>query len=519
MEQALGLSLLGLTMALLGFAVQAEDWPTYMHDNSRSGITSEELKLPLSLHWRISPQTPHRPAWPGPQEGSGERQKMVFDDSFATVVAGDTVYFGSSVDFSVYAVNAATGRIRWRFATGGAVRLAPTVDSGKVYFGSDDGYAYGLDARDGSLIWQVRCGPSPRRLLGHGRLVSPWPVRTGVLVSNGRAFFGGGVFMMDGMHLHAVDAATGTRIWHNSNPVKSAYTAQGYWLLAEDHLISPSGRSTPFFFSARTGEISYRRGYRGKGVGGPGTYAVIADGELISGTQLKLSYYDMATGMPGRAIAPALKICSTSELMYVLAPDSVRALKFSYFDALKEAEKLPRNTSGLRARVRRRMSEIVDENSVWKVAGVGFESMIMAGPTILVGGKGKVMAVGQATGRTLWQTTVDGTVKSLTVANGSLLASTDKGDILCFRGGDAPEEDAATNVETRTNEGDHALRNTAARILEVTGTDRGYCLLLGERSSSLAATLAGQPGLRIYCHIEDTEKAAKKRRELLRDGL
>ena len=458
---------------LLCRTVGAEDWPTYMHDNARSGITAEELALPLSLHWQMAPPTPHRPAWPGPQEGSGEKQKMVFDDSFATVVVGDTVYFGSSVDFSVRAVDAVTGKVRWRFPTGGAIRLAPTVNQGRAHVGSDDGYAYCLAAQDGSLIWKVRCGPGPRRLLGHGRLLSPWPVRTSVVVRDGKAFFGGGVFMMDGMHLRAVDAATGASIWHNSNPVASAYTAQGYWLLAGDHLISPSGRSTPFFFSARTGTISYRRGYRGKGVGGPGTYAVIANGELISGTQLELSYYDLASGKPGRAVSPALKICSTPEFMYVLTPDNVRALKFSYFDARKEAAALPRTTSGLRHRQRRRLTEILDEHSAWTVAGVGFDSMIMAGATLFVGGQDSVVALDAASGRELWQGEVEGAVKSLTAANGSLLASVDTGGVFCFRQGNPVGQETKITTGAGRGEVDSSSVLVSAGILRESGIERG----------------------------------------------
>ena len=39
-------------------------WPTYMHDNSRSGLTSEPLPLPLTLAWVLHPGV--NPAWPPP---------------------------------------------------------------------------------------------------------------------------------------------------------------------------------------------------------------------------------------------------------------------------------------------------------------------------------------------------------------------------------------------------------------------------------------------------------------------
>ena len=36
--------------------------------------------------------------------------------------------------------------------------LAPAIADGKVYVGSDDGYAYCLDAKSGSVIWKLRAG-------------------------------------------------------------------------------------------------------------------------------------------------------------------------------------------------------------------------------------------------------------------------------------------------------------------------------------------------------------------------
>ena len=62
------------------------------------------------------------------------------------------VFFGSSVTGKVYALDAATGDVRWTFFAEGPVRFAPTVVDKKVYFGSDDGYAYCLDAKDGKLV-------------------------------------------------------------------------------------------------------------------------------------------------------------------------------------------------------------------------------------------------------------------------------------------------------------------------------------------------------------------------------
>ena len=50
-------------------------------------------------------------------------------------VAGGTVYVGSGDD-KVYALDAATGRLRWSYTTGDAVDSGPAVAGGTVYVGS-----------------------------------------------------------------------------------------------------------------------------------------------------------------------------------------------------------------------------------------------------------------------------------------------------------------------------------------------------------------------------------------------
>ncbi|MFA5364520.1 MAG: PQQ-binding-like beta-propeller repeat protein [Candidatus Bathyarchaeia archaeon] len=42
---------------------------------------------------------------------------------------------------------------KWAFVSGAAILSSPTVSDGKVYFNSNDGLTYCLDAYDGSLIW------------------------------------------------------------------------------------------------------------------------------------------------------------------------------------------------------------------------------------------------------------------------------------------------------------------------------------------------------------------------------
>ena len=96
-------------------------------------------------------------------------------------VAGGAVYF-LSYDGNLYAVDAASGALKWKFATGGEKRFSarhlhgsepaaetapdpwdcylssPTVWNGAVYFGSSDSFVYAVDAASGTLRWKFKTG-------------------------------------------------------------------------------------------------------------------------------------------------------------------------------------------------------------------------------------------------------------------------------------------------------------------------------------------------------------------------
>ena len=63
--------------------------------------------------------------------------------SAAPVVTSDTVYFGTQ-DGTVYAVDAETGDQRWQWHTGNSVWASPTVIDGAVFIASGDGKVYAV---------------------------------------------------------------------------------------------------------------------------------------------------------------------------------------------------------------------------------------------------------------------------------------------------------------------------------------------------------------------------------------
>src|SRR5690606_20521633 len=50
------------------------------------------------------------------------------------------------------------GGVGWLFKAGGAINSSPVVVKGAVYFGSDDGYLYAVNAADGKRLWRFKTG-------------------------------------------------------------------------------------------------------------------------------------------------------------------------------------------------------------------------------------------------------------------------------------------------------------------------------------------------------------------------
>ena len=262
-------------LCLFASGAAGVDWPAYRGDAARSGWTAEPLPGKLALRWTYKARHAPRPAW------SGRDTRMPFDKAYHTVVAGKTLFFGSSADGKVYALDAATGAERWAFYTGAPVRFAPVVWQGRVFVASDDGFLYCLAAGDGKVLWKRRGGPLDSRLLGNDTMISRWPARGGPAIAEGILYFAAGIWPSEGIFLYALDAATGEVKWcndtagsmylpqpHGGANARSGVSAQGYLVVAGDKLIVPTGRGVPAVFNRADGRFLYFHLQRYGGHGG-----------------------------------------------------------------------------------------------------------------------------------------------------------------------------------------------------------------------------------------------------------
>ena len=186
-----------LTLAL-SLTASAADWPQFRFGPNRGAASPEKLPARLHLQWERGFADPD-PAFPG-------EIRLRYDATYEPVVMGDKIFVPSMVTDSVTAMDTASGAVRWRFFTGGPVRFAPVAHDGQVYFGSDDGYLYCLDAANGKLRWKyygMPGGRTDRNLLGNRRLIPMWPVRGGPTLHEGVIYFAAGLWPEEGIFIHA----------------------------------------------------------------------------------------------------------------------------------------------------------------------------------------------------------------------------------------------------------------------------------------------------------------------------
>jgi len=450
--------------ALAGTArdAAADDWATYRHDNRRSGATAEKPRLPLKETWRYDSPARPVPAWTGPAKWNayagmkGLKSMRDFDSVFYVTVNRGAVFFGSSADDAAHCLDAATGKKKWVFHTDGPVRLPPTAVDGKVYIASDDGRAYCVKASDGSLVWKYQAAPDRRLIASNGKLISPWPCRTGVLVAGGKAYFAASLFPWRQSQFCSVSAETGSDSGEGLySVVQKGLAVQGAMLASDTRVFAPQGRSAALVFNRKDGKFIGTLGARGDG----GVHAILTkDSHLIYGPGSRTGWLSVQDGNSRKrilAFTGAVRIAIGPETAYLYKPGSLSAFRFA------EHIKLTKQMLVLRTRhralggklkklrvetERKKVKRELDAISVelkrlqqagnacfgWKVNCPAVHELIVAGDTIFVGVDGGVRGLSARDGKELWKAAVDGKAGGLAFAGGRLFVSTDTGKIYCF---------------------------------------------------------------------------------------
>ncbi len=166
-------------------------------------------------------------------------QARIAPSESSPVVVDRIVYVG---DWSgrVYALYAATGKLKWSFKTGDKIKGSVTVSGSRVYVGSYDHHLYALNRDTGKLIWRAA---APQRLGPRGQFYST------PAAAYGRVYVGG----TDGK-VYSFGATTGKLRWSHSTG-DYVYASPAVWR----KLVLIGSYSRWFYaFDAATGRVRWR---------------------------------------------------------------------------------------------------------------------------------------------------------------------------------------------------------------------------------------------------------------------
>jgi outer membrane protein assembly factor BamB len=460
----------------------------------------------MAAQWIYQSARRPSPAWPEP----GRMMHVLdFDYAFQPVAAGGLIYFGSSSDDSIYALDGKTGEVAWRSTTGGPVRFAPHIAKGRCYAAGDDGVLYCLDARTGTLIWKFRAAVDRRCVIGNDRMISRNPCRSGVLVAGGVAYVTAGMWPSEGVYAYALDAETGTVLWCNDTAALrylryphapslafGGTAPQGYLLYADDVLVVPCGKGLPDGFDAKNGALLYHTQGTSEGTDhNGGHWASIAgnclfntapawqpdqaprlgEGRAVPGDGIGV--YHLKTGKrywpfnkSYRALYSAFKRIRGEAWIGLIGRHRLVCTGRALYAAGRGKIEALRLTAGDRV------------TQLWKIDHPQrVYSMALAGRTLLVGGPGTLGAYNAADGSLVWQGKTNGRVRGLAVADGRILAATEKGTLYSFAYGEKPVAAPQRILQSVTTQKRSASAAGIVQCIPDAGTMKGYALVAGER--------------------------------------
>ena len=526
--------MIALALAVSAVAADPVGWPSYRAGMGRAGYSNQALSFSATETWRHDMPSPS-PAGTSParrsywQQLEGILPRVTGDWANHPVVDESRVWLGSSADDTVRCLDAQTGKLLWSFVADGPVRYAPVLAGGRLFFGSDDGSVYCVQAGTGRLVWRERLGPRDWRIPGNGRMISLWPVRTGLVVDAGVVYAAAGLYPSQGVHAVALDASDGSTVWRQ----KLNVSPQGYLLASQTMLFVPTGRGNPVGLDRKTGRLAKTFG------GAGGAFAVLLEDNLFSGTgnDGTLTANPVQSSSGRLATFKGNALAASPRYSFMLDETGVRAIdRQAYRRASANAQRAARSIESLKAELKKtglsrerrtglqrqlgQLGESLDAakqaraaTEQWRISVLRRHTIIALANCVVVGGDDLIEARSLVDGSVQWTAKVDGTARGLAFAGGRLLVSTDTGMLHCFS--------TATAAKTISKTAGSATLpvGLAKRLAKTARTTRGWALVTDVVDGRLCGALAEQTQLSIIGVSGDAGKVAAARERLAGRGI
>ncbi|MBT6435887.1 MAG: PQQ-like beta-propeller repeat protein [Deltaproteobacteria bacterium] len=159
--------------------------------------------------------------------------------SYSSAAIQDGVIFVGNLDYRLYALDAATGQMLWRYKTEAPITSSPTVANSTVYFGSNDGNVYAINIenpKQPTVRWKV-----PTR---------DW-VNSSVCLDEGSAYVGS-----NDRRLYALDAKSGGARWSFATRGPAISVPAVFKNLV--FIAGGAGDGTVYALNKKTGDLHWR---------------------------------------------------------------------------------------------------------------------------------------------------------------------------------------------------------------------------------------------------------------------
>ena len=313
----------------------------------------------------------------------------------------------SASGWSLTALNAQTGAIRWKLPTGGMIGK-PVIANGAIYFAPQDGYVYAVDAATGHTRWRFQRTVNVSQTVG----IDGYPALDGDTL----------YVASDGGALYALDARTGTQRWLFTLPQHGhmyAAPAAGGGMV---YVSSAGGANTFYALDEASGKIVWQL----TEPEGFDSYPLLEGATVYTGAnayyQASLYALDARTGkIRWRYIGANLVITRPA-----LDGDH---LVIGVTDTTVHELNAQTGKEDWRA-------AIGDQVTVAAIP-TGAAPAVADGVVYAGAQSGVVEALDEKTGAMKWKQTVDGSVDSApAVADGAVYVTTEQGSVYAFRASD-----------------------------------------------------------------------------------
>ncbi|MBN1902401.1 PQQ-binding-like beta-propeller repeat protein [Candidatus Sumerlaeota bacterium] len=502
----------------------SEEWRCFGGDERRSGYSPDSLPEKLSLQWLYHSRHAPQPAW------SGRDTRMPFDLGYHVVTSNNMIYFGSSADDKVYALDAETGTEKWTFFTNAPVRFAPLAWRDFLYVASDDGYLYCLEGKSGKEIWKHRGGPLESKVLGNGRMISRWPARGAPVISEGVLYYVAGIWPSEGIFIYALNPETGKVLWrndssgsifmpqpHGGSDANSGVSAQGELVVCGDYLLLPTGRAVPAAFDRKNGEFLYfhLQNY-GSGANGRGGARIVAEGDFFfnDGT-----FFETENGNLIYQMERNVLIAITPRNI-VMAPPEKDIILLDRKNWHEKRKTVDRQGKTVEREALTTPAKTLSNPSLNLCSIVSTNNKIILGSGPFFGSNSFLCVKDMESGKETFREYLDGAPYGVAVSGSKIFVSTDKGSIYCF--GEKKDKNPVMiepKPDAEPYQGNSVYAKAAEEILNQANLKYGYCLDMGCGAGDLAYELAKRTHLQIYAIDSNPENVAQARRNLDGAGL